>query len=116
MACTWDRLRHLSSYTALVIFKSVCDGRPYPEHGLSQREWAGIPPRQIRLDQLVATKRVLDLDTLLSRDSTFYGDLFPHVVNWQGDFYLEDGLHRALRAALHQRLVLHARILDLDSP
>lgn len=98
-----------------MIFKSVCDGRPYPEHGLSQREWAGIPPRQVRLDQLVATKRVLDLDTLLSRDSTFYGDLFPHVVRWHDDFYLEDGLHRALRAALQQRLVLHARILDLDS-
>lgn len=97
-----------------MIFKSVRDGRPYPEHGLSQRDWAGIAPRQVRLDQLVTTKRVLDLDTLLSRDSTFYGDLFPHVVYWQGDFYLEDGLHRALRAALHQRLTLHARVLDLD--
>lgn len=97
-----------------VIFKSVCDGRPYPEHGFSQREWADVPPRQVRLDQLVTTKRVLDLDTLLSKDSTFYGDLFPHVVQWQGDLYLEDGLHRALRAALHQRLILHARVLELD--
>ncbi|MCW2603686.1 MAG: hypothetical protein JWN61_1821, partial [Pseudonocardiales bacterium] len=26
----------------------------------------------------------------------------------------EDGLHRALRAALQQRLVLHVRVLDLD--
>lgn len=97
-----------------VVFKSVSDERPYPQHGLGQREWAEIPPRQIRLDELVTTKRVMDLNTLLSRESTFYDDLFPHVVLWRGDLYLEDGLHRALRAALHQRSVVHARVLDLD--
>jgi hypothetical protein len=32
------------------------------------------------------------------------------VVLWQGELYLEDGLHRALRAALQQRHLLHARI------
>lgn len=96
-----------------MIFKGVGDGRPYPEHGLEPRDWAKIPPRQVRLDQLVTTKRELDLDSLLSKDSTFYGDLFPHVVQWQGQLYLEDGMHRALRAALHQRTVLHARVLEL---
>jgi Arc/MetJ family transcription regulator len=69
-----------------------------------------VPPRQIRLDELTTTKRTLDLATLLDEDSTFYGDLFAHVVDWEGDFYLEDGLHRALRAALQQRQVLHARV------
>jgi Arc/MetJ family transcription regulator len=93
-----------------VIFKRVEDERPYPEHGLSQRDWAALPPRQVRLDQLVTTKGTLDLETLLSEDSTFYGDLFAHVVEWAGDLYLEDGLHRALRAALQQRNVLHARV------
>ncbi|GAA2719067.1 type II toxin-antitoxin system VapB family antitoxin [Actinocorallia aurantiaca] len=97
-----------------VIFKAVGDGRPYPEHGFTQRDWANIPPRQILLSELVTTKRELDLHSLLAKDSTFYGDLFPHVVQWQGTCYLEDGLHRALRAALHQRTVLHARILDLQ--
>lgn len=98
-----------------VIFKAVGEGRPYPDHGMSSRDWATIPPRQVRLDQLITTKRELDLQSLLAKDSTFYGDLFPHVVLWQGEFYLEDGLHRALRAALHQRIVLHARVLDLNS-
>lgn len=93
----------------------IGEGRPYPDHGLSHREWARIPPRQIRLDMLVTTKAVLDLNSLLAKDSTFYGDLFPHVVQWRGDLYLEDGLHRALRAALHQRSVLHARILELEN-
>jgi Arc/MetJ family transcription regulator len=101
-------------YTREVIFKQVGEGRPYPDHARSAREWAEIPPRRVRLDQLITTKNVLDLHTVLDQDSTFYGDLFPHVIRWKGELYLEDGLHRALRAALHQRSVLHVRVLDLD--
>jgi Arc/MetJ family transcription regulator len=97
-----------------VIFKAVLAERPYPDHGLELREWAAIPPRQVRLDQLTTTKRELALDRLLADDSTFYGDLFPHVVEWNGGLYLEDGLHRALRAALQQRTQIHARVLVLD--
>lgn len=96
-----------------MIFKRVGDGKPYPEHDTAQRDWAQLPPRPVRLDQLVTTKRTLDLDTLLAEDSTYYGDLFAHVVEWREELYLEDGLHRALRAALHQRMVLHARVLRL---
>ena len=98
-----------------MIFKRVGDGRPYPEHGLTSRAWASVPPRQVRLDELVTTKDTLRLDLLLDEDSTFYGDLFAHVVEWGGVMYLEDGLHRALRAALQQRPVLHARVLVLES-
>ncbi|SOD74716.1 Arc/MetJ family transcription regulator [Jatrophihabitans sp. GAS493] len=97
-----------------MIFKSVRDGRPYPDHGFSTRDWANVPPRAVRLDQLIATKKVLELDKLLAEDSTFYGDLFPHAVQWDGEIYLEVGIHRALRAALQQRNVLHVRVLDLD--
>ncbi|MGH3315861.1 MAG: type II toxin-antitoxin system VapB family antitoxin, partial [Nocardioidaceae bacterium] len=42
-----------------MIFKRVGEGRPYPEHGMTQRDWATLPPRQIRLDQLVTTKDTL---------------------------------------------------------
>nr|WP_212755532.1 type II toxin-antitoxin system VapB family antitoxin [Flexivirga aerilata] len=80
---------------------------------VSPRDWSSVTPRMVRLDELVTIKRTLDLDALLSEDSTFYGDLFAHVVSWQGNLYLEDGLHRALRAALQQRPVLHARVLVL---
>ena len=67
----------------------------------------------MRLDDLVTTKATLRLDALLDEDSTFYGDLFAHVGPWRGELYLEDGLHRALRAALHQRHVLHARVHEM---
>ena len=93
-----------------MIFRAVGEGRPYPEHGLSTRDWAAIPPTQVQLDHLITVKRTLDLDVLLAEDSTFYGDMFAHVVQWRGELYLEDGLHRALRCALAQRNVLHARV------
>jgi Arc/MetJ family transcription regulator len=96
-----------------VIFKGVGDTRPYPDHGYSLKQWSEVPPRQVRLDELVTTKRTLQLDALLDEESTFYGDLFAHVVEWRGTLYLEDGLHRALRTALQQRSVLHARVLAL---
>jgi len=97
-----------------MIFKGVREGKPYAEHGLTAREWAQIPPRQIRLDELTTLTTVLALDKLLSEDSTFYGDLFAHVVLFEGNLYLEDGLHRAVRSALRNRTIIHARILDLD--
>ncbi len=97
-----------------MIFKAVGTSRPYPDHGYeSAADWATIPPRAVRLDELVTTKSQLDLRSLLAEDSTFYGDLFAHVVSYRGLLYLEDGLHRALRAALGQRAVIHARVLEL---
>lgn len=101
------------TYSGSVIFKRVGDHRPYPDHGYVQKQWAAIAPHQVRLDQLVTTKRTLDLEALLEEDSTFYGDLFAHVVAWRGELFLEDGLHRALRAALQQRQTMHARVLEL---
>lgn len=100
-----------------MIFKGVGDARPYPPHGLDEaRDWANLAPRMLRLDELVTTRAELDLRVLLSPDSTFYGDIFCHVVKWQDTLYLEDGLHRALRAALQGRPVVHGRVLDLDAP
>jgi Arc/MetJ family transcription regulator len=99
-----------------MIFKRVGDGKPYPEHETGLRDWSDLPPRQVRLDELVTTKSTLNLEALLADDSTFYGDLFAHVVEWHGELYLEDGLHRALRAALQQRPVIHARVLVLSEP
>ena len=90
-------------------------GGPTPTTASTPRDWAAVPPRQVRLDELVTTKDTLQLAALLDEDSTFYGDLFAHVVEWQGELYLEDGLHRALRAALQQRNVLHARVHEVAS-
>lgn len=97
------------------VFRGVLDARPYADPPLSTRDWTSIPPKQVRLDDLITTKAELRLDVLLAEDSTFFDDMFCHVVEWQGELYLEDGLHRALRAALQQRNVLHARVHLVES-
>jgi Arc/MetJ family transcription regulator len=97
-----------------VIFKEIRHGRPYPEHGFSMKDWAQIPPQQVSLANLITTTTVVDVARLLSDDPTLPGDLFPHAVRWCGELFLEEGLHRALRAALNQRTTLNVRVLDLD--
>ena len=59
---------------ALVIFKRVGDGRPLPRPRTTPRDWAALPPRQVRLDELITTKDTLQLAALLDEDSTFFGD------------------------------------------
>ena len=95
-----------------MIFKSVLDERPYPALSITSEEWGALAPRQIRLADLSTIRSTLDLNALLASDSTFFGDLFAHVVRWNGQLYLEDGLHRAVRAALQGRTALHARVIE----
>ena len=96
------------------VFRGVLDSRPYPMPEVTSRDWAAIPPRQVRLADLITVKAELRLDVLLAEDSTFYGDMFGHVVEWRGELYLDDGLHRAVQAALHQRQTMHVRIARLS--
>jgi len=97
-----------------VIFKEVLAERPYPAPNISSEDWATLAPRQIRLADLLTVRSTLDLNELLASDSTFFGDLFAHVIRWNGNLYLEDGLHRAVRAALQGRTSLHARIYEIN--
>ena len=98
-----------------MIFKSVLDSRPYPEPQLTGEQWGELAPRQIRLDELSTIKSTLDLHELLASDSTYFGDLFARVVRYNGQLYLETGLHRAVRAALQGRTSLHARIHEIPA-
>ena len=45
-----------------MIFKAVRDGAPYPDHHTTMKAWAEIPPRPIRLADLITTQRELALD------------------------------------------------------
>lgn len=43
------------------------------------------------------------------------GDYFPHVIEFEGKLYLEDGHHRVVRAALAGRTTIEARYLVVTS-
>lgn len=42
-----------------------------------------------------------------------HGDPFPHVVHWNGLFYLEDGHHRVVAAAVRGESQIRARIYSV---
>ncbi len=67
-----------------MIFKRVGDVRPYPDHGYVQKQWAAIAPHQVRLDQLVTTKRTLDLEALLERLKAAQTELIAVVAKAGG--------------------------------
>ncbi len=84
-----------------------------PTTGYSQRQWGELAPTQVRLDQLVTTKRSSTWRPCSPRTRPTSATCSPTSCEWRGDIYLEDGLHRALRAALAAAPVLHARVLEL---
>ena len=74
-----------------------------------------IADRYTTSSSMMPQKRNPDmLELIRGRCGNVYGDLFAHVVQYKGVLYLEDGLHRAVRAALQQRPVLHARVLVIE--
>jgi hypothetical protein len=52
----------------------------------------------------------------LTNTSPIGGDPHPHVINWAGHLYLEDGHHRVLRAALNGEATITARVLTIEGP
>ena len=77
----------------------------------SRAERALAPASAEKLPVAFAALRLLGADYRFSTDVMGDGELVGRA--WRGDLYLEDGLHRALRAALQQRQTMHARVLEL---
>jgi hypothetical protein len=67
----------------------------------------------VKIGDLIATQPGIYFHGL-DRDHHVGGDRYPHVINWAGHLYLEDGHHRALRAALNGEATITARVLTIE--
>src|SRR2546423_3426847 len=63
-----------------VIFKAVRDGAPYPEHGLTMKEWSEIPPRPVRLHHLRMHKSGPPLDPSVPRVPPVFRLIIPLLL------------------------------------
>jgi hypothetical protein len=83
-------------------FRGITDQRPYPPTGLTTARWiAEVPAFPVRFENIVLTQTGVRIAPLFGiTDPHSAGDTTPHIVAWQGQFYLEDGHHRVVRAAL----------------
>jgi hypothetical protein len=81
-------------------FAGIVTPRPYPPTGLTTARWAAeVQPVEVAFADLWLTQdhlRAPALFGIVDRES----DVYPHVVQWRGQRFLEDGHNRVVRAAL----------------
>jgi Arc/MetJ family transcription regulator len=80
---------------------------------MTSAKWLMVPTRLVRIDELIATQPGIYFHGL-SAERHVGGDELPHVIEWDGELYLEDGHHRAVRARLSGMTHMEARVLRAD--
>jgi len=90
------------------------DGEPWGDTGMSSLTWLSVPPANVVIADLIATQPGVLLHAL-ARDydeTPIGGDVYPHVILWDGELYLEDGHHRVVRRLLRGKKKVMARVIE----
>jgi hypothetical protein len=97
------------------MFKGIISrdgGEPWGPTGMTTAKWGNIQARPVRIEELWATQPGVLLHALRDdTDAPVGGDHIPHVIDWGGELYLEDGHHRTVRARLAGAETITARVL-----
>lgn len=99
-------------------FAGFVAAKPYPVTGFNARRWRDVSTGWIFLLQLVLTQTTVRIYPMFCpppQDDP-NNDPFPHVVLWRDTYYLDDGHHRVVRAALSGTTGLYARIYHCEAP
>lgn len=92
------------------------NGCPWGTSGQTSATWLDIPLVEVDVAELVATQAAFFFHAITDDEFPPLGiDPHPHVILWDGVFYVEDGHHRVIRAMLAGRTHLFVRLLDLSS-
>jgi len=89
------------------------NGVPWGETGMTSKKWLKVETESIPVSMLIATQPGVLLHALSEEYSgePIGGDKHPHVIYWRGEYYLEDGHHRVLRAMLRGEKSVEVRVL-----
>lgn len=101
------------------MFSEVVDGATcaWMSQGMTTQRWIDeIPVQVVPIAELVATQPGVLLQALIDpAPESHSGDPLPHVLQFDGRLYLEDGHHRAVRARLRGQRYLYARVLHVTA-
>jgi len=88
------------------------NGCPWGTTGLTSKTWHDVQIRTLPISSLIATQPGVLLHALSDNaPEPVGGDPLPHVILYQGKYYLEDGHHRVVRARLAGNQTIQARLL-----
>jgi hypothetical protein len=90
------------------------DELPYSSEGMTTKKWKDLSVWRIPIDILIATQDGVYFHGL-AEEYTHLHDEFVHVVYHDGEYYLEDGHHRVVKARLRGAQSVLARVLCLRS-
>lgn len=100
------------------MFKGIISrdsGCPWGETGMSSAKWLDVPARAVSIADLHATQPGVYLHALSGETVPVGGDQLPHVIDWAGEMYLEDGHHRVIRALIAGSKTVHACVLHVPA-
>lgn len=98
------------------MFKAIIsrdNGEPWGNTNMTTTKWLQQPTQTFHITDLIATQPSVLLHALTDTHQTHGQDKYPHVIQWQGNTYLEDGHHRVVRAALNGERTVEARVLEV---
>ena len=88
------------------------NGCPWGTSGQTSASWLLVPVRVVSIKNLIATQPGLLFEALITPTLPIGGDPLPHVIEFEGKQYLEDGHHRVIRAAMRGRTHVVVRYLQ----
>lgn len=93
-------------------FAGIVSERPYPETGLTTQRWkTEVRPSLIRFKSIWLTQEGVAILSLFDIPSSHSADdRYPHVVYFNGMYFLENGHSRIVRMALADKFASLARI------
>jgi len=100
------------------MFKAIIsrdNGEPWGNTGMNTSKWLLQPVQTFPIADLIATQPGILLHALVDGIAPVGADAYPHVIQWQGNTYLEDGHHRVVRAAINGERTVTARVLEVGA-